>query len=66
MTGRPIVIHRDGKLYLDTAYGYEPAKRYEVAIMAQRQSTLRCPEAREATRQCQEALKQFAAMEEAK
>jgi hypothetical protein len=37
-----------------------------VALMAERQSTLRCPEAREAVKQCQEALKQFAAMEEAK
>ena len=66
MTGRPLAKFEDGRLWLDSPYGYKPAKRYEVAIMAQTQSTLRCPEAREVVRQCQEALKQFAAMEEAK
>jgi len=59
-------MFRDGQLWLDDCGVYSPASRMSVALMAERQSTLRCPEAQEATRQCQEALKQFAAMEEAK
>jgi len=66
MTDQPVAIFRDGKLWLADVFAYEPASRMSVALMAQRQSTLNCPEAREVVRQCQEALKQFAAMEEAK
>jgi len=66
MTDRPVAKFEAGELWLDSPYDYKPAKRYEVAIMAQTQATLRCPEAREVVRQCQQALKQFAAMEEAK
>lgn len=66
MNDQPVAIFRDGQLWLDRAGTYKPAKRHEVALMAINQSSLRCPEAREATRSCQEALKQFAAMEEAK
>ena len=66
MTARPLAIFRDGQLWLDDCGAYSPASRMSVALMAQRQSTLRCPEAQEVVRQCQEALKQFAAMEEAK
>jgi hypothetical protein len=66
MTVRSVAIFRDGQLWLDDCGAYSPASRMSVALMAERQSSLRCPEAREATRQCNEALKQFAAMEEAK
>ena len=66
MTVRPIARFHEGRLWLLDANAYESASRMSVALMAERQSTLRCPEAREAVRQCQEALEQFAAMEEAK
>lgn len=66
MTARPVAKFEDGELWLDDCGVYRTTSRMSVALMAQRQSTLRCPEAQEATRQCQEALKQFAAMEEAK
>ena len=66
MTERAVVKYEDGLLWLDDAGVYCPASRMSIAIMAKNQSTLRCPEAREIVRQCQEALKQFAAMEEAK
>ena len=66
MTDRPVAKFEAGELWLDQAGTYKPAKRHEVALMAIIQSTLRCPEAQEAARQCQQALKQFAAMEEAK
>lgn len=66
MSDRPVVIFRDGRLYLDYAGTYQPVSRMSVALLAQTQSTLRCPEAQEVVRQCQEALKQYAAMEESK
>ena len=66
MTDQPVAIFRDGQLWLADGGAYSPASRMSVALMAQRQSTLNCPEAREVVRSCQEALKQFAAMEEAK
>lgn len=66
MTDRPVAKFEAGELWLDDCGVYRTASRMSVAIMAQTQSTLRCPEAREVVRQCQEALKQFAAMEEAK
>lgn len=66
MTDRPVAKFENGRLWLLDANAYEPASRMSVALMAQTQSTLNCPEAREAVKQCQEALKQFAAMEEAK
>jgi hypothetical protein len=66
MSDRPVAKYEGGLLWLDDAGVYCPASRMSIAIMAKNQSTLRCPEAREVTRQCQEALKQYAAMEEAK
>lgn len=66
MSDRPVAKYEDGRLWLDTPYGYSSTERYHVAMMAQTQSTLHCPEAREVVRQCNEALKQFAAKEEAK
>jgi len=59
MSERPLAIFRDGQLWLDDYGAYSPASRMSVALMAQRQSTLRCPEAQEATRQCQQALVEY-------
>ncbi len=66
MTDRPIAICRDGKLYLDDAGVYEPAPKFRVILMRERMLSGNNEFGNQKARECTEALKQFAAMEEVK
>jgi hypothetical protein len=66
MIDRPIAIYKDGKLYLDDAGAYEPVSKLRVILMRERMLSGNNEFGNQKARECTEALKQYAAMEEAK
>lgn len=66
MINRPLAKFEDGRLWMLDAGAYEPKPMFHVLMMKQAMELRDGPEAERYTRECTEALKQFAAMEEAK
>ena len=73
MTDRALCVFRDGKLWIDDGGVYEPTSRFRVVLMREHflqrtreVSGMPAPLSAQYAADCQEALKQFAAMEEAK
>lgn len=66
MTDRPIAKFENGNLWLLDAGAYEPKPMHHVLMMKQAMKNRDDSEAKRYVRECEEALKQFAAMEEAK
>lgn len=66
MTARPLAKFEDGRLWLDYGGVYEKSSKFAVIMKREIMLSLSGPDAARKAADCQEALKQFAAMEEAK
>ena len=66
MTDRPLVIFKDGKFFKDFGGTYYPTDRFNVVMTREMFLTRTDANAERYVKDCNEALKQFAAMEEAK
>ncbi len=66
MTDRPLCIFKDGKFFKDFGGTYYPTDRFNVVMTREMFLTRTDVNAERYVKDCQEALKQFAAMEEAK
>lgn len=66
MTDRPLVKYEDGKFFKDVGGTYYPTDRFNVVMTREMFLTRADVNAERYVKDCQEALKQFAAMEESK
>tara|TARA_R110000868_G_scaffold20938_5_gene87762 strand:+ start:2718 stop:2918 length:201 start_codon:yes stop_codon:yes gene_type:complete len=66
MTDRPLVKYEDGKFFKDFGGTYYPTDRFNVVMTREMFLTRTDVNAERYVKDCNEALKQYAAMEEAK